>query len=312
VSSHDLKTNFRKVSHLGNEWRNLLNHTPDILPFLSYEWFDSYYKNILESEPEIMVFSKNGNIVGIIPGVIENQTFMLLGDSRITDINDIIYLPGFEEDIIKGFSSYITNEGLHIDLFPVKEDSILIKLLPGFLEDLSIDKADLSPILTLSSSWDKYLKGLSGKARHELRRKLRKAKEVYIKNLTPNQVEILFQLMSDSDSNKRDFLSLEIRNFFREITKLFFDKKWLRLQAAFLKNHPIGVLFAFQSKKHVYLYNTGYNPDFHFLSPGIVTIGLDIRDAIEEGFNYYDFLRGGEDFKFQFGAKERYTMRITG
>lgn len=310
MCSLDLKMNFRKISNLKDDWRNLLNLAPGSIPFLSYEWFKSYYETILESEPEIMVFSNNGDIVGIIPGIIENETIKLLSDSRITDINDVIYIPGYEEEIIKEFSSYVENEGLNLDLFPVREDSILIRLLPSFLEGISINRTDLSPILTLSSSWDKYLEGLNGKVRHELRRKLRKAKEVNIKNLNPDKVEILFKLMSDSDSNKRCFLSLEIRNFFIKIIRLFFDRKWLRFRVTYLKKHPVGVVLAFHSKKHIYLYNTGYDPDFSYLSPGIVTVCLDIKDAIEKRFNYYDFLRGGEDFKFQFGAKECYTIRI--
>ncbi len=310
MCSLDLKMNFRKISNLKDDWRNLLNLTPGSIPFLSYEWFKSYYKTILEVEPEIMVFSNNGNIVGIIPGIIKNETIKLLSDSRITDINDLIYIPGYEEKIIKEFSTYIMNEDLHLDLFPIREDSILIRLLPSFLEGLSINRTDLSPMLTLSPSWDKYLEGLNGKVRHELRRKLRKASGVYIKNLNPDEVEILFKLMSDSNSNKRDFLSMEIRNFFKEITRSFFVRKWLRLRAIYLNSQPVGIILAFHSKKHVYLYNTGYDPDFSYLSPGIVTIALDIKDAIEKRFNYYNFLRGGEDFKFQFGAKEHYAMRI--
>ncbi|GAH99507.1 unnamed protein product, partial [marine sediment metagenome] len=45
--------------------------------------------------------------------------------------------------------------------------------------------------------------------------------------------------------------------------------------------------------------------------PGIVTIGLDIKSAINEGKRYYDFLRGGETYKFRFGAEKRYTVRLT-
>ena len=310
MSNQDLEMKFELLSRLSKIWHDIFNCNSKPSPFLSFEWFISLSENLLNDDPEVIIFLKDGNVVGILPAIINNDTLKLIGDERVTDLNDIIYMPGYEEFIVGSFASFIKEENLFIDIAPLEKDSILVKLLPLFLEELTVEKADLCPILPLASSWDEYLATIEGKVRHELRRKLRKVKEAKIERLPPDQIDVLFQLMSASDKNKKNFLTNEIREFFKALASAFFKKGWLRYEATFLRGYPIGVVFGFQMKNHIYLYNTGYDPDFSDLSPGIATIVLDIRLAIDEGFGYYDFLRGGEGFKFSFGASERYTMRI--
>jgi CelD/BcsL family acetyltransferase involved in cellulose biosynthesis len=55
----------------------------------------------------------------------------------------------------------------------------------------------------------------------------------------------------------------------------------------------------------------GHNVELRSLSPGIVTVALDIRSAIDERYKYYDFLRGDEEYKYRLGAVKRYTVRVS-
>ena len=74
----------------------------------------------------------------------------------------------------------------------------------------------------------------------------------------------------------------------------------------------MGILFCFQMRNTVYAFNTGYNPDFFKLSPGVISFAFDIQSAIDVGFAYYNFLRGEERYKFDLGAERVYTWRIKG
>ena len=49
------------------------------------------------------------------------------------------------------------------------------------------------------------------------------------------------------------------------------------------------------------LYNSGFHPDRAALSPGVVLLAHVIRDAIERGRRRFDFLRGEERYKYEFG-----------
>ena len=85
---------------------------------------------------------------------------------------------------------------------------------------------------------------------------------------------------------------------------------WLRLRGTYLSDTLISILFSFQMENTVYLYNSGFDPAYAHLSPGIVNICQDIQSAILEGITQYDFLRGDERYKYQFGADDRATVRI--
>ena len=53
----------------------------------------------------------------------------------------------------------------------------------------------------------------------------------------------------------------------------------------------------------------GFDPAFSKLSPGTLTIGHAIDQAIREGATEFDFLRGGEPYKYHWGAVDRVNFR---
>lgn len=292
-------------------WYDIFMHTSCPSPFVSYEWFSAMCSTLFNDDPDIMICWNRTRPIGIIPGIIKDNTLKFLTDERVSDLIDIIFLPGYEHQIVESLASFIISKDLHLDISPLETESSLCSLLPTFISDITIKRADLCPILHLADSWDGYLQNLSAKLRHELRRKFRKASEIEIRTVDRSQLNILFKLMAASDTNKKEFLQEEICDFFQVITDSFSKNHWLRMRTAFFDSKPVAALFSFQMNKRVYLYNSGFDPTFFQLSPGIVTIGKDIKAAIDEGIGYYDFLRGDEDYKFRFGAQTRYTMRVT-
>ena len=58
------------------------------------------------------------------------------------------------------------------------------------------------------------------------------------------------------------------------------------------------------------LYNSGYDPDFSYLSVGILNKAFAIREAIGAGKRYFDFLRGPERYKYDLGAVDRTIYRL--
>lgn len=311
VSSHGLVMKRDHVSRCSALWKTLFAQTPNSTVFTSYEWFHTLCTYLLRVDPQLLIFYEHDQPIGIIPAVMNNNTLQLIGDERVTDINDMVYCSGYEQHIIEAFASFIKSKDMHLNLFPLEQHSPLVFYLPQFLDDIVIEKTDVCPIVHLPESWEDYLKNLNGKARHELRRKLRKANGVTMQPIEPERIDILFRLMVASDKNKKDFLTAEMCAFFKNIAHLFSQHGWLRFRAAYHDSRPICALFSFQTNNHIFLYNAGFDPMFSTLSPGIAAVGLDIKTAIDEQFKYYDFLRGEENYKLQFGAQKRNTVRIT-
>jgi hypothetical protein len=310
MSNHALVMKTEKLSQCSKIWKDIFQQSQNPSPFSSYEWFYALCNSLLKKDPEVMIFIEEDKPAGILPAIIENNTLKLIGDERVTDLNDIICLPNYEKRVIEEFASFVQNRNIKINLCPLPTNSPLVRFLPEHIGGLIIEHADVCPILYLPSSWEKYLANLNGKLRHELKRKLKRAIDVEIITQKPDHIEILFHLMSISDNNKKEFLKSDICTFFKVIANSFSKNNWLRFHITCINNQPIAAIFSFYLNDKIYLYNTGFDPNFYHLSPGIITIGLDIKSAIKNGFKFYDFLRGDEEYKFHLGAEKRYSMRI--
>ena len=298
------------MSDLEEIWGRVFEIAEHASPFVSYGWFLFLGKYLLKKDIEVMVFYDKEKAVGIFPAEIKNHNVSLIGDERVTDLNGIILNPHYSEKIIGFLADYIIKEDLSIDLYPLTEESVLVRLLPGIINEKEAEKTEPFPVLKLPSSWDRYLGSLSSKKRHELRRKLAKVEGATIKKIKASDIDKLFELMEYSSREKKDFLIEEMKEFFRAFAVYLEGIGALRLRAAFYKREIIGILFCFQMIDTVYVFNTGYSPDFSKLSPGFISFALDIRSAISEGLSYYNFLRGEERFKFDLGAERIYTWRI--
>lgn len=298
-----------KINECEQIWKELFRKIDNKNPFLSFQWFEAITEHIIKDNPEIFLF-KEDSPLGILPACIKNSVIVPVADKRITDLTGLISLKSHEDKIIRELNSFTEKENLKIDLYPLSRDNISVRKLTEHFSDLNVEISNIMPILKLPSTVEKYLSELDGKSRHELRRKERKGRRLSLQSVKPGDIKILFDLMEKSSMKKKEFLSPDIKEFFKKIAFLFFREGWLRLKVAFIGDIPAACIFAFQMNSKIYLYNTGYNPEFHILSPGINSIFMDIKKAIESGYTVYNFLRGDERFKFKFGAKKYKTMRI--
>jgi CelD/BcsL family acetyltransferase involved in cellulose biosynthesis len=95
----------------------------------------------------------------------------------------------------------------------------------------------------------------------------------------------------------------EIAEFFTRIAECFSSLGWLRLDTLTIGDRAVASTFSFDYDKTFYLYNSAFDPTVGRLSPGYVLVSQLIEDAIERGQRQFDFLRGPERYKYQFGAR---------
>lgn len=165
-------------------------------------------------------------------------------------------------------------------------------------------------MLRLAASWDAYLATLSGKDRHELRRKMRKLEaelpDVRVRSLTdgPGWDEALgrfLRLHRLSRAGKAKFMDESMERFFRDALGALAAAGWARLWFLESAGTPVASFVCTEYGSSVGLYNSGFDPLHARLSPGIVLLGHVIRDAIERRMPAFDFLRGEESYKYAFG-----------
>ena len=75
------------------------------------------------------------------------------------------------------------------------------------------------------------------------------------------------------------------------------------------------VIFAtmgFHDDGTCYFYNAGMDPDARDLSPGVTGAAAYLRYELEHGCRRFDFLRGGEAYKYEWGAVDQPIYRLAG
>ena len=186
---------------------------------------------------------------------------------------------------------------------------------------LNVEREDVCPVLTLppKATFDDYLVTLGKKERHEIRRKLRRAETVGEVAL----VESPFPL-DDLDA----FIDLHQKRWgddglFAPIpggaaSRVFFR----RLFEEAGPGCPIGLTFVTVGERRIaagihcetsdgYLYyNAGTDPDARDLSPGVLMIARYLERALAAGKRRFDFLRGDEPYKYEWGAVDEPIQRL--
>jgi len=181
-------------------------------------------------------------------------------------------------------------------------------------------REDVCPIIELPKTWTEYLTlKLNKKQRHELRRKIRRAErqarvEWHWVDDTDNLeqgLDIFFRLHKASAPDKDAFMDERMQAFFRDVAHFALDKDWLRLSILRFNGQPVASYLCFDYGGDRLVYNSGFDlSTYADLSPGIVLLAYLIDDAIQHGCWRFDFLQGGERYKYDFGATDTEVLRL--
>ncbi|PZC48400.1 MAG: Acetyltransferase involved in cellulose biosynthesis, CelD/BcsL family, partial [Chloroflexi bacterium] len=92
--------------------------------------------------------------------------------------------------------------------------------------------------------------------------------------------------------------------FFRRIARAMGEAGYLKLFFMEIDGQRVAAVWCFDMGNVRYLYNSGFNPAFGHLSVGLLLKAFCLKDAIETGMDYFDFLRGDERYKYDLGAQD--------
>jgi CelD/BcsL family acetyltransferase involved in cellulose biosynthesis len=164
-----------------------------------------------------------------------------------------------------------------------------------------------------------YLATLGKKERHEIRRKVRRAGSVG---------EIRLRVSDDPLVELDGFIDLhqkrwgadglfpptkggdQSRVFIRRLFELFGPDGGLGLTFLTVGSRTIAAGVHFETADSLLFYNAGIDPDARALSPGVVMTYEYIKRALARGLRRFDFLRGDEPYKYEWGAIDEPIQRL--
>ena len=185
------------------------------------------------------------------------------------------------------------------------------------------EQEEVCPVVTLpDGGWEAYLATLDKKARHEIRRKLRRAESTgevtfRLMPLDAASIDLFIELHQKRWGDDGLFPATEggdrSRRFLFSLTGLEAaegDRAQLQLGQVHVGDRLIFAGVGFDDGETCFFYNAGSDTDARELSPGVTGAAAYIRDRIEAGRTRFDFLRGNEPYKYEWGAVDEPIHRI--
>jgi CelD/BcsL family acetyltransferase involved in cellulose biosynthesis len=316
------------------EWNSLLAESATDAPFLRYEYLQTWWATRGGGEwPDstalaVVTARRDGRLAGLAPLFFApnrdgESALLLLGSIEISDLLDLIVRPADLPAFGAGLLDFLTRLPFPwqtLDLHNLPETSPSLPALQSAAAQRGwtchIEKTYHSPAIPLPGDFEIYLASIDKKQRHEIRRKMRRVEESgqavrwYIVSETDSleaEIEAFLDLMAH-DPQKAAFLTPPMREQMRRACQAAFAHGWLQLAFLEVDGQKAAAYLNFDYRNRIWVYNSGLDRAFLSLSPGWVLLGHLLQWANENQRTEFDFLRGDEEYKYRFGAVDRFLV----
>jgi CelD/BcsL family acetyltransferase involved in cellulose biosynthesis len=333
----ELHTHDRMPSErLCAEWDQLVEEDPVGTLFQGPRYLRVWQSTLGEGVPvRVHTVHRDGRLVGVVPdandlqgapgGPEEIRRFQ--GGTEVTDYLGPVSRPEDRADVA---DAYLANLAADVDW-----DEFVAGGLArdgGWADALgraagnhgltifAEDVEDVCPRVTLRGSYDDYLADLPGKLRQELTRKTRKlARDAGGLELVQvpadevvGQLDAFLDQAAESFPDKAGFFRREdMHAWFRALAQEFVGDDVFRLHHLQVGGLTAASTISLVQHGEWGLYNSSFDPTLGSLAPGMVIVPMLIEQAAGAGCRAFDLLRGGESYKYRFGAVDRPLDRLT-
>lgn len=283
-------------------------------PFTHPGWMQAWHEVLApQSDLWVRAFWEGGKPIGLAPLRMENGTARLIGDPDVCDHLDLVAAAGGEEPFCHALLNALQSERVkRLDLAPLRPDSTVLRaLVPAARaagHPVELREEGVLFAMDLPASWEEYLQRLSGKQRHEVRRKQRRleahgAVDFHITEQPADLPPALDQFLALFRRNRADkaaFMDARMEAFFRRLTERV---PGMCIGILSIAGIPVSGTLCCDHLGVRYLYNSAYDAGASHLSVGLAAKLASIREAIDRGLSGYDFLKGDEPYKQRLGGR---------
>ena len=280
-----------------SKWEQSISDSIYLTPFdlISWKktWIDNYGKDFQDS----FYFGDNY----FAPLMKNNGEISFISSKDLCDYNniliskpDISIIQSLIQDIFKD------SEIKKIFLESIPGDSQLFDYFNNLRNELKIEimNEDVSPFLVVPNSWEEYLSSLRKKHRHELRRKIRRLEEtveftsgdIYDSDEIYNNLDEFIYLLKISSKEKENFMNENREKFFKELVLNLSKENKIIYSYLKVENKTVSSSISFYLSDTRYLYNSGFDPKYNYLSVGLLNHAFAIQRSISKRFRFQWFV----------------------
>ncbi len=294
-----------ELTAIAPEWLALCRRTPNATPFQTPMWLLPWWAHF--GSDELAVIKTDH---ALAPLYIVRDGDESLGMFLGTGNSDYLDVVGDAAEVMGELASLDCQMW---DLQQLRPSSTMLSAaLPEGWSD-NVEEHDVCPILPLD---DFQPSAHAQKKLRYYRRALARAGEVRVESAGAESLgeltEALFALHA-ARWQRRGLPGVladdVVQRFTRDVARRMLDAGALRMYAIRLDARIVAVFYGFALGDTVYYYLSGYDPELEKLSIGTLIVAHAVEEAVRGGAATFDFLRGAEEYKYAWGAKDRRNQR---
>jgi CelD/BcsL family acetyltransferase involved in cellulose biosynthesis/glycosyltransferase involved in cell wall biosynthesis len=312
-------TTLSELERLAPEWTALWEAAPAASVFQRPEWLLAFCRHLLDSELRVLALRERGRLVGLAPFCVSEQggtrVLRLLG-APVTDYLDLLVDPRHAQTIERTLCDWLAHaRGFDVCVFEcLRSDSLLLSARTphGFCDSVQVQ--EVAPQLIVPGDGAAFAAGLPKLFREQLRRAWARAgrlgvtREVGGDEHAQEYLSALFELHGASWRARGGAGVLHgaaVQAFHRDLVAAFAGHGFVSFTGLRRDGVLSAVVYAFRDRDCERFYLSGFDPAFSRASFGTLAVHQAIESGIDRGVRAFDFLRGGEAYKYGWGARDR-------
>lgn len=321
---------FAAFLDLEPEWNEAVERAGIPHPFLRHEWIRTWWECFGgDRELHILVVRSLGRVVAIAPLMVERTRMYRVPVRRLrlmendhTPCIDIIVTERPHE-AYRAIWNALRNGSERWDVLLLSQilsgsatGRVMLDLAKANGNPTGVWDSEKSPYLELTGTWESYHASLSSKFRSNLRNRLSR-----LTQLGEPRLEVL----RDAHSIKAacdEALRLEasgwkaqegtsicsdpaVERFYTTLADRGTEHGWLQLMFLNVNGRRIATSYGAVYDRRLFLFKTGYDPEYSKCSPFKLLTYFAIQEAYREGLSELDFLGDAEPWKLEWTTTSR-------
>jgi CelD/BcsL family acetyltransferase involved in cellulose biosynthesis len=310
------------------EWKELFAADCRATPFQSPAWVRAWGRHWARGmRPWIVVVRRQGRLVGLAPLWRERalpHVRSLRAGGEPADYWDLLALPDARGEVEAAVAQELRRRRGEWDALNV------MSLPPGSTTAGTLERCGLHvtqrslvacPGVVLPDSFDAYLATLPSRRRTNLRRRLRHLDEGELELRVPRLEDLpnaidrwqalrVTQWGAMGKQLTRAQTTHQFRDFLVDVVAELIPAGRALVWEFVRAGEVVGSFVNFCDERTFYQYVGAFAPELGGLAIGKIATAEGIRSSIAAGREYYDFMRGAEDYKYWYGAQDRLSPTV--
>jgi CelD/BcsL family acetyltransferase involved in cellulose biosynthesis len=328
-------TSYDALRQYGSEWNALLAESDMDIPFMTFEWFCCWWDSFGEGNDLLVLLVREaGKLIAIAPLIrtmmnirgINAKAVTLMANCHSLRSGFIMCKP--DHHITDAVINYLRNAKGAVDLFffdYIVKGSYTDQSLRASLANADLRfierSADFSPYISITDSWEEFLKTKSKHFRERLKsihNRMQRQGVFAVEEYTGNSNDAgMAQLIAVSRKTwkfgENTAIASDTRDaqFYARLASSATLKDWVTIMVLKQEKTPIAFTFNIHYKNRVFGLKMGFDHEYERFSPNKFLLSHGIKNSFDRQFTEFDLLGKNDAFKMQWTDQVRDQCRYT-